>query len=119
MSPTAVAQDACGATGGTFTIPFLVDPADLTPGAKAGFPPGLIFDQLDDTLLRNAPDGLKPGLATSWEVAEDNLSVTFKLREGVKFHHGGDFTADDLVYSLVRLRDPEFGSPRGKPAEAG
>lgn len=107
----ALAQDACGATGGTFTIPFAVDPADLTPGANAKFPPSLIFDQIYDTLLRHSPDGLKPGLAASWNVADDNLSITLTLRDGVRFHHGATLTADDVVYSLERLRDPEFKSP--------
>jgi peptide/nickel transport system substrate-binding protein len=44
---------------------------------------------------------LVPGLATSWR-AVDPLTWEIKLREGVKFHDGGDFTAEDVVYSLER-----------------
>jgi peptide/nickel transport system substrate-binding protein len=42
-----------------------------------------------------------PGLATSWR-AVDPLTWEFKLRKGVKFHDGTEFTADDVAYSLVR-----------------
>jgi peptide/nickel transport system substrate-binding protein len=44
-----------------------------------------------------------PALATSWGVKEGNPNVwEFKLREGVKFHGGEDFTAEDVVFSFNR-----------------
>jgi peptide/nickel transport system substrate-binding protein len=45
---------------------------------------------------------LKPELATSWEVAPDGLSVTFKLRKDAKFHDGTPVTADDVKWSFDR-----------------
>lgn len=42
----------------------------------------------------------QPGLALSWEAAADGLSYTFKLREGVKWHDGQPFTAQDVAFSL-------------------
>lgn len=59
------------------------------------------------------PNELEPSLAESWERDEANdLVWTFKLREGVQFHEGyGEVTADDVVFSIERLRDPEIASP--------
>ena len=58
---------------------------------------------LYDSLLRQEQDGsLVPGLAESWEYSEDKTEITFKLREGVKFHNGDTMTAEDVVFSYDR-----------------
>ncbi len=41
-----------------------------------------------------------PGLAESWEVSDDGLVWTFKIREGVTFHDGTPLTAEDVAWSL-------------------
>lgn len=46
-------------------------------------------------------------LATDWEVSDDGLEWTFTLREGVTFHNGDPFTADDVVFTYNRSSDPE------------
>lgn len=45
---------------------------------------------------------LKPGLALSWKPVDD-LNWEFKLRKGVKWHDGSDFTADDVIFTLDRV----------------
>jgi len=50
-----------------------------------------------------------PDLAESWAISDDNLTWTFKLREGVKWHDGGTFTADDVAFSLETCIDPKSG----------
>src|SRR5262245_3582398 len=67
----------------------------LTPNASLG---EHVFDLL---VYKDATQRLKPGLAVSWR-AVDDLTWEFKLREGVKFHDGSEFTADDVVFSLNR-----------------
>ena len=50
---------------------------------------------------------ITPELATSWDVAADGMSFTFELREGVKFHDGSDFSADDVVTTFDRIIFPD------------
>ncbi|KKC37306.1 peptide ABC transporter substrate-binding protein [Devosia epidermidihirudinis] len=59
-----------------------------------------------ETLLDRDSDGnLQPRLATEWFVKDGDPTVwVFKLREGVKFHNGADFTAEDVVFSFNRAR---------------
>jgi len=57
-------------------------------------------------------DKLRPGLAEKWESSPDNKQWTFHLRHGVQWHKGfGEFTAEDVKYSLERVMDKAFGSP--------
>jgi len=46
-------------------------------------------------------------LAEDWEVSADGLEWTFKLRQGVTFHNGDKFTADDVVFTYNRSKDPD------------
>lgn len=59
-------------------------------------------DMTDD---QSVPPPLIPGLAQSWEVSADGKVYTFHLKEGVKFHDGTDFTADDVVFNVYRQFD--------------
>lgn len=53
------------------------------------------------------PASIEPDLAETWEVSDDKLTWTFKLRQGVQWQHGyGEVTAEDVVFSLEKSRDP-------------
>lgn len=65
-----------------------------------------MFDRL---IIPDDKQQLTPGLATSWE-AVDDTTWEFKLREGVTFHDGTPFTADDVVFTFERAPNVE-GSP--------
>ena len=65
-----------------------------------------------DTLLRHDPrDGqtIIPDLAQRWEISPDGKTYTFFLRQGVKFHDGADFTAEDVQATYARIIWPPKG----------
>ncbi len=57
-------------------------------------------------------NSFQPGLATAWEVAEDGLTYTFTVREGVKFHDDTDFNAEAVKFAFDRIIDPATQSKR-------
>jgi len=53
----------------------------------------------------------RPMLAESWDASPSLRSWTFKLREGVRFHHDTTFAAPDVIYTFDRILHSELGSP--------
>lgn len=63
-----------------------------------------VLNHVYEGLVRYNKDlKIEPALATSWEILDDKVTWRFKLREGVTFHDGSPFTADDVVASLTRV----------------
>ncbi len=52
-------------------------------------------------------DEWEPALATSWEISKDETTFTFNLREGVKWHDGKPFTAEDVKFTFEAIMDKE------------
>ena len=69
---------------------------------------GSIYDYLVDVTAQN---NISPRLAREWTVSEDGKEFVFSLVENTTFHDGTLFTADDVVWTFDRLRDPEVDSP--------
>jgi len=71
-----------------------------------------ITEKIMSRLVRPDMEGRpSPDLAVSWSANEDATEWTLKLRDGVMFHDGSTFGAEDVVYSLERVLDPEMDSP--------
>jgi peptide/nickel transport system substrate-binding protein len=85
-----------------------VDAQTLDPMSANIGPTSNLAHQIYETLVIRGYDGkLVPTLATEWRILPDDPTVwEFKLRPGVKFHNGTDFTADDVVFSFDRARRP-------------
>lgn len=91
-------------------LPTVIEPQGLNNNAIDRYLPSVF-----ETLLKadNATGELKPGLAESWNRVSPD-TVEFKLRHGVKFHDGTDFTADDVVFTF----GPERFSGEKAPGRA-
>jgi peptide/nickel transport system substrate-binding protein len=67
---------------------------------------------------QNSLDSIVPELATSWAWSPDNLQLTFKLREGVKWHDGKPFTAKDVKCTWDMLMEKSTAKFRKNPRKA-
>jgi len=76
-----------------------LDPADVTDQESTSRTDS-IFESLVE--YKEGSTEIQPGLATSWDISDDGLNITFNLRQGVKFHDGTDFNADAVVFSFER-----------------
>lgn len=87
------------------------EPATLDPALSSGMVEQTVANALLEGLVRLDKDGHpSPGVAESWEISPDGKTYTFKLRECF-WSNGEPLTADDFVYSWLRLLSPETASP--------
>ncbi|WP_326595808.1 ABC transporter substrate-binding protein [Streptomyces sp. NBC_01803] len=108
----AAADSGSGGTlvvGATGTLPN----TDTVIGGAGFEGKRLVSFQLYEGLTRydltqgDAPPEITGALATSWEVADDDTTWTFTLRDGVTFHDGTPFDADAVIFNLDRYLDEE------------
>ena len=93
---------AC-ATAADLSIAVGADVTSIDPHYHNLTPNNNIAEHIFETLVTKDPKSLlKPALAVSWK-AIDDLTWEFRLRKGVKFHDGSDFTAADVVFSIERV----------------
>ena len=83
------------------------DALTLDPHAQnEGATHNMLHQLYEPLILRDYTGKIHPTLAVSWKITEDPTVWEFKLRQGVKFHNGNPFNADDAVFSLDRARQP-------------
>ncbi|MBT53953.1 MAG: ABC transporter substrate-binding protein [Mameliella sp.] len=88
------------------TLAIQLEPPHLDPtSAAAGAIDSVLYSNVFEGLTRFTETGaVVPGLAREWEISEDGLTYTFHLAEGVTFHDGTTFDAEDVKFSLDRAR---------------
>lgn len=106
---TSTALGAVAEAAGVLTIGRREDSSTFDPINTAQNIDFWVFMNVYDVLVRVDKSGAKlvPGLAESWEISEDGLTYTLKLRDA-KFSDGSPITSEDAKFSLERVRDSEL-----------
>lgn len=116
MYETEESPDPTNLTVASFGDPLVLDPAACYDTAS-----GQVLQNIYETLVFYddiKTDAFVPQLAESWEISEDGTVWTFQIREGVKFHEGGDLTPSDVAYSFQRgLLQGGYSTPQWLLAE--
>lgn len=100
---------AFGVQAADITIAYDADPVSMDPHEQLSGATLEMSHLIFDPLVRWTKDfNFDPRLAEKWERVDEN-TMRFYLRQGVKFHSGNDFTADDVVWTVNRLKtSPDF-----------
>jgi peptide/nickel transport system substrate-binding protein len=102
----AAAQTAAPRPGGTFRMAYSAAPDTLDPQATLTITTQqystMVFDNLTSL---DATNQAVPNLAVKWTAEQHAQEWVFDLRQGVQFHHGTEFTADDVVATVERAYD--------------
>ena len=78
------------------------EPPNLAPYLSTSGPIGQVAAKVYEGLITVGDDfEIEPGLAKSWEVSEDGLTITFHLQEGVTWHDGEPFTSADVQFGIM------------------
>jgi peptide/nickel transport system substrate-binding protein len=112
IAVTGTTVHAAPSRGGTATLLLSAEPPVLTTIAHTAFNSVYVSPKVTEGLLTYDFDlNPLPLLAKQWAISDDGLRYTFKLRDGVKWHDGKPFTAEDVVFSIKTLKDVH---PRGR-----
>ncbi|HAK46662.1 MAG TPA: hypothetical protein DCO79_12195 [Spirochaeta sp.] len=120
-APEVEAEASAPAVPEPTTLKFALpgNPDSLDPHMTSGTLTFQVCKSVYDTLVEPEKSSGKivPALAESWSISDDNLSWTFKLKSGVKFHNGDLLSSADVKASFDRVRSEEAGSVHFKEFE--
>jgi oligopeptide transport system substrate-binding protein len=108
-TPTPTPEPAQPAVEAVLNWNIGADPKTIDPVLNGASDGGDVINQTFEGLVREKSGTIYPGLAESWDVSEDGMTVTFHLRES-KWSDGTPLTANDFVYSWKRGMDPATAS---------
>ncbi len=87
------------------------EPDGLDPGiTNNSFASPILLNTFEGLVIYDANNSIVGGSAESWDISDDGLSYTFHLRKNLKWSDGTALTADDFVYSYLRVLDPALGA---------
>jgi peptide/nickel transport system substrate-binding protein len=108
LATSAAALLALPVAAETFRWAGTTDPQTMDPHAVNSAPVLGFLNNVYEGLVRRGPDmAIEGSLAASWEPIGDGEGWRFNLREGVTFHDGADFTAEDVLFSYQRASSEE------------
>ncbi len=108
LTLAACASDEEDGTGGTLRVGMLADYSSFDPQLLLGMPDIVTAIHTYDVLVFRNPDlSLQPQLAESWESNADGTQWTFNLRKGVRFSHGKELKAEDVIFTFRRMFEVE------------
>ena len=114
--PRAAAQKETPSGQMTWAIHVTLAPSWLDPSETLALAtPYMLLYALHDALVKPMPDHpMAPALATTWRESEDGRTYDFELRQGVTFHNGDPFTAEDVQFSFERYKGASAGELKQK-----
>lgn len=118
-SPGPEANDQPSQTSDRLVYGLTLSPSGIDPHINASAELGIPLTGVYDTLVYRTLDPQKgtgeqfvPGLAESWELSDDGLTYTFRLRRDVSFHDGTPFNAEAVRANIERIADPDTQSQK-------
>lgn len=108
-STDSPATDAPATAGGTVTVAQESEPGNMNPLIYATTSDTNVTQLIFDSLVK--PDAelkMTGDLAKSWDISADGLTYTFHLNEGVKWHDGQPFTANDVAFTFTSMADSKY-----------
>ena len=96
----------------TLVIDMVSEPTTLDPHKQWNPSSFYVYRNIFDNMLTRTPSGeIVPQVAVSWEYQSPTV-IDFKIRTDIKFHDGTPLTVEDVVFSVMRIIDPDFKSPQ-------
>ncbi|MEP2640944.1 MULTISPECIES: ABC transporter substrate-binding protein [Roseobacteraceae] len=112
MAGVALTVLAAPAFARDITVDLAGEPSSLDPQRQWNPDSYYVYRNIFDNLVtRDNAGQITPQIATSWEQTSDT-ELQLTIREGVTFHDGTPLKPSDVVYSVKRITNPDFGSPQ-------
>ncbi|MFB5266196.1 peptide ABC transporter substrate-binding protein [Paenibacillus enshidis] len=100
-------NEPAAAVDQVLNINLMSEPPTFDPAQAQDSQTNTVLKTMYEGLTRMGEDGKEqPGVAESWEISEDGLTYTFKLRDNAKWSNGDPVTANDFVFAWQRVLDP-------------